>query len=85
MTATKTTARPQGVPTQPTSLVTTPRSAMPTCRVCGTGHLTELAMTLTDGTPVTFRSCHRCEHRSWFQAGVELSRESVLAKARKNV
>ena len=85
MSATKTTVRPVGIPLQPKSLVTTPRSAMPTCTECRTGHLTQLAMTLTDGTPVTFRSCHRCEHRSWFQGGVELSRDSVLAKTRKNV
>ena len=85
MTATKTRTRPVTILGQPTSLVTTPRSEMPTCTVCGTGHLTRLAMTLTDGTPVTFRSCHRCEHRSWVHAGVELSRESVLAKTRKNV
>jgi len=44
-------------------------------------------MTLTDGTPVEFVSCHRCEHKTWVDAsGVqhrELPVASVLDKARK--
>ena len=35
------------------------------CSSCGSERVTELAMTLTDGTPVRFLSCHRCEERSW--------------------
>jgi hypothetical protein len=41
-------------------------------------------MTLTDGTPVSFTSCHRCEHRSWTEVGGDvLGRAAVLSKARK--
>ena len=44
-------------------------------------------MTLTDGTPVEFVSCHRCEHKIWVDAsGVqhrELPVASVLDKTRK--
>jgi hypothetical protein len=41
-------------------------------------------MTLTDGTPVTFTSCHRCEHRTWTElGGTDLAREAVLDRARK--
>jgi hypothetical protein len=40
-------------------------------------------MSLTDGTPVEFTSCHRCEHRIWEHAGSELSVEGVLARAKK--
>ena len=43
--------------------------------------------TSTDGTPVEFVSCHRCEHKIWVDAsGVqhrELPVASVLDKTRK--
>jgi hypothetical protein len=44
-------------------------------------------MTLTDGTPVDFTSCHRCEHKTWRDATgtdpVELAVDNVLDKTRK--
>jgi hypothetical protein len=40
-------------------------------------------MSLTDGTPVDFTSCHRCEHRTWQHAGGDLGVEAVLDHARK--
>src|SRR3954471_4479911 len=48
------------------------------CRGCGSLHVTRLTMSLTDGTPVEFTSCHRCEHRTWEHAGAELSVDGVL-------
>lgn len=53
------------------------------CRDCGSLHVTRLSMHLTDGTPVDFTSCHRCEYRSWEHAGTELTVDSVLDRARK--
>jgi hypothetical protein len=57
------------------------------CAGCGSDRVTHLAMTLTDGTPVEFVSCHRCEHKSWIDAsGVqhrELPVTAVLDKTRK--
>jgi hypothetical protein len=53
------------------------------CRGCGSGHVTRLTMSLTDGTPVEFTSCHRCEHRTWEHAGAELSVDGVLDRTRK--
>ena len=53
------------------------------CRGCGSGHITRLSMSLTDGTPVEFTSCHRCEHRTWEHAGGELTVGTVLDRARK--
>lgn len=57
------------------------------CDECGSERITHLAMTLTDGTPVEFVSCHRCEHKTWVDAsGVkhrELPVESILDKTRK--
>ena len=53
------------------------------CRGCGSPHVTRLSLNLTDGTPVDFTSCHRCEHRTWEHAGAVLSVEGVLAKTRK--
>lgn len=55
----------------------------PTCSTCGSGQVTRLAMTLTDGTPVVFVSCHRCESRRWEHEGSELSVDSVLNRTRK--
>lgn len=54
------------------------------CRGCGSPHVTRLSMSLTDGTPVQFTSCHRCEHRMWEHADGELSVDGVLERARKN-
>ncbi len=53
------------------------------CRDCGSAHVTRLSMQLTDGTPVEFTSCHRCEHRTWEHAGGELTVNTVLDRARK--
>lgn len=54
------------------------------CPSCGTARVTTLAMTLTDGTPVVFVSCHRCEHRRWEHEGVPLPVESVLERTRRS-
>ncbi len=54
-----------------------------TCSRCQSTRLTQLAMTLTDGSPVEFTSCHSCEHKSWRQEGREIDRATVLAKATK--
>jgi hypothetical protein len=54
------------------------------CRGCGSPRITKLSLNLTDGTPVDFTSCHRCEHRSWQHAGAELSVQSVLDRTRRN-
>jgi len=54
------------------------------CAVCGSGHVTRLRMSLTDGTPVDFTSCHHCEHRSWAHAGgAEIGVDAVLEHTRK--
>ena len=47
-------------------------------------HVTRLAMNLTDGTPVDFTSCHRCEHRTWAARGrPALAVDAVLEQTRK--
>lgn len=53
------------------------------CGACGSQHLTHLSMSLTDGTPVDFVSCHRCEHRAWAHAGTELPVDAILDRTRK--
>ena len=44
-------------------------------------------MTLTDGTPVQFASCHHCEAKSWRAADttrpLDLSFDTVLERTRK--
>jgi hypothetical protein len=54
------------------------------CVVCGSERVTRISMTLTDGTPVDFTSCHVCEHRAWQEsAGDALGLAGVLERARK--
>ena len=55
------------------------------CRACGSDRVTRIAMNLTDGSPVEFTSCHRCEHRTWaeHQEGGQLPVAKVLDRARK--
>lgn len=55
------------------------------CAACGSHRVTRLSMTLTDGTPVAFTSCHRCERRSWQGQDDDLSVDDVLDRARKSV
>ena len=57
------------------------------CRACGSERVTRIAMALTDGSPVQFTSCHRCEHRTWEETtsgvGDVLPVQRVLDKTRK--
>jgi hypothetical protein len=54
------------------------------CKSCHSERVTALAMTLTDGTPVRFLSCHRCEERTWLDLdGNPLPVDRVLDKTRK--
>ena len=59
------------------------------CRACGSERVTRISMALTDGSPVDFTSCHRCEHRTWEElapgagATAVLPVQRVLDKTRK--
>ena len=53
------------------------------CSHCGSGRVTQLSMSLTDGTPVDFVSCHVCEERSWTSADGSMSVVDVLDRSRK--
>ncbi len=53
------------------------------CPDCGGERMTRILLTLTDGTPVDFVSCQRCEHRSWRSADGTLELDGVLARARR--
>ena len=66
------------------SLVTTPASQLGTCTNCTSTRITAITMTLTDGSPVDFVSCHTCEVKTWKQHGVDLDISSVLRKAKKH-
>ncbi len=65
------------------SLVTTPASKLGTCATCSSTRITEITMTLTDGSLVDFVSCHTCETKSWKQDGADLDITTVLGKAKK--
>jgi DNA-directed RNA polymerase subunit M/transcription elongation factor TFIIS len=70
-------------PTTPSSLVKLSDSQREKCPKCESPRLTEIAMTLTDGSPVQFTSCRHCEYRAWTQAGQVLEVDSVISKATK--
>ena len=55
------------------------------CRACGSERVTRIAMNLTDGSPVEFTSCHKCEHRTWAEQGTAkaLPVGRVLDRTRK--
>src|SRR3954452_21105540 len=66
------------------SLTQREHRAVISCRSCGSTRVTRLSLNLTDGTPVEFTSCHRCEHRTWEHAGAELTVGTVLDRARRD-
>jgi transcription elongation factor Elf1 len=70
-------------PTQPSSLTRPGARSGATCPSCGSHRLTSLSMTLTDGTPVNFSSCHNCEHRVWADERGRLDFTDVLSRATK--
>jgi DNA-directed RNA polymerase subunit M/transcription elongation factor TFIIS len=74
---------PQQRTISPASLTQAGNTPSGTCPECGSARMTALAMTLTDGTPVQFASCHECEHRSWTHQGVALAFSDVISRATK--
>ena len=66
------------------SLVTNTTRTLVTCGTCAGNRVTSITMTLTDGSPVDFTSCHSCETKSWKQGGRELDISTVLGKAQKH-
>lgn len=68
---------------QPSSLTRRGARTGAECPSCGSQRLTALAMTLTDGTPVSFSSCHNCEHRVWADNLGRLDIADVLDRATK--
>ncbi len=71
------------LPAVPLGSLTQPGADTAQCSACGSSRVTRIAISLTDGTPVEFTSCHTCEHRTWTEAGELLEVHSVLDKARK--
>ncbi len=53
------------------------------CPDCGGARITRILLTLTDGTPVDFVSCQRCEYRAWRSADGALELDGVLSRARR--
>ena len=70
-------------PVQPSSLTRRGARSGAECPSCGSQRLTTLSMTLTDGTPVDFSSCHNCEHRVWADEAGQLDFADVLSRATK--
>ena len=71
------------IPAQPSSLTRPGARNGELCPSCGSPRLTSLSMTLTDGNPVNFSSCHNCEHRVWADSAGKLDFRDVLTRATK--
>jgi len=54
-----------------------------TCMACGSGRITRISMTLTDGSLVDFTSCHDCEHKTWSDTAGDLALAGVLDRTRR--
>jgi Zn ribbon nucleic-acid-binding protein len=79
-----TNAIPDQRPAQPSSLTRRGARTGAECPSCSSQRLTTLSMTLTDGTPVNFSSCHNCEHRVWADEAGRLDFADVLTRATKH-
>ncbi len=69
--------------TESRSLVGRPSHTLTICARCGSNRVTELAMTVADGSLLNLASCHRCETRIWKDGALVLSLDEVLGRARK--
>jgi hypothetical protein len=69
---------------RPSSLAKAGAAPSGNCPDCGSARMTALAMTLTDGTPVEFASCHDCEHRHWAHQGEILAFADVITRSTKS-
>lgn len=65
------------------SLAASTATGLRRCPACRGTKVTEISMTLTDGSPVDFVSCRSCEHKIWLQGDRTLPLGSVLTKAQK--
>lgn len=54
-----------------------------TCTACNSSRITRISMTLTDGSPVDFTSCHDCEHKAWQGTAGDLGLPGILDRARR--
>ena len=73
----------QSASARPASLAHAGDAPSGRCPECGSARVTALAMTLTDGTPVQFASCHNCEHRHWEHEGRVLEFADVITRTTK--
>ena len=56
---------------------------MASCTTCSSHRLTQISMTMTDGSIVDFTSCHNCETKSYRSAGQDVPLDRVLTMAAK--
>jgi hypothetical protein len=75
--------RPVNAVASPASLTQAGAAPSGSCPECGSARMTALILTLTDGTPVEFASCHDCEHRHWAHQGQVLAFSDVITRTTK--
>ncbi|MGB9377326.1 MAG: hypothetical protein WCB04_07415 [Mycobacteriales bacterium] len=71
------------MPSEPSSLLNLPPGGRNPCVACGSERVTELTMTVADGSLLSLAACHRCEVRTWKHGETVLELSEVLLRARK--
>ena len=66
-----------GHPCEPTMCYMSDPKKITRCSACGSEDVVAISMDI-EGSGVTFRACHHCEHRWWEKDGYEIPLESVL-------
>jgi len=51
------------------------------CQACESKAVTQISITMVDGSVVEFTSCHACEAKNYTSGGEEVPLEKVLALA----
>ena len=53
------------------------------CPQCGSGNVININLSLENGDPVEFYSCHRCDTRWWHKDGENIDLPNVLELAKR--
>lgn len=53
------------------------------CPQCGSANVININLTMETDAPVSFYSCHACEHRWWNKAGEPIPLDEVLTLAKR--
>ena len=53
------------------------------CPACASSNVININLTMENGDPVKFYSCHECDKRWWSKDGVSIELDNVLELAKR--